>query len=94
MPEPQAVQNELWRDLLPLLDEELNRLPAKYRFPIVLCDLEGKTYKEAARQLGCPEGTFSARLVRGRTMLAKRLTRRGMAVSGGTLAGLLSHKAA
>jgi len=94
MPEPEAVQGNLWSDLVPLLDQKLSRLPAKYRSPIILCDLEGKTYKEAARNLGCPEGTLSARLVRGRSMLAKRLIRHGLAVSGTTLAGLLSGKAA
>ena len=49
-------------DLQPFLDQELCRLPDKYRIPIVLCDLEGKTQKEAARQMGVPEGTLSARL--------------------------------
>jgi uncharacterized protein (TIGR03067 family) len=56
--------------------------------------LGGKTRKDAARQLGVPEGTLAARLVRGRGMLAKRLTRQGLTLSGGTLAVLLVRNAA
>jgi len=55
---------------------ELQTLPAIYRTAIVLCDLEGKSIKQAAQQLGCPAGTLGARLVRGRSLLARRLTRR------------------
>src|ERR1700731_4596533 len=67
LPEPEArTEPELWRDLQPLLDQELSRLPDKYRVAVVLCDLEGKTRKEAARQLGVPEGTLAARVARGR----------------------------
>ena len=62
MPEPASAQNDLWRDLRPVLDQELSRLPDKYRCAIVLCDLEGKTRKAAAQQLGCPEGTVAGRL--------------------------------
>jgi RNA polymerase sigma factor (sigma-70 family) len=94
MPEPAVKELDLWRDLLPVLDQELSRLPDKYRVAIVLCDLEGKTRKEAARQLGCPEGTLAARLTRGRVMLAKRLAAHGLAISGGALAGLLTQQAA
>src|SRR5262249_53163007 len=72
-------------DVQPLLDQELSRLPDKYRGVIVLCDLEGKTRKEVAGQLGCAEGTVASRLARARIMLAKRLTRRGIALSGGAL---------
>ena len=88
------VQQDLWHDLQPLLDQELTRLPEKYRVLIVLCDLEGKTRKEVARQLGCPEGTTASRLARARTMLAKRLARRGVTVSGGLLGVMLSAQAA
>jgi RNA polymerase sigma factor (sigma-70 family) len=94
MPEPAVAEHDLWHDLQHLLDQELARLPDKYRVAIVLCDLEGKTRKEAARQLGCPEGTLAARLARGRVMLAKRLARHGLAVSGGALAAALSQQAA
>ncbi|HEY7313766.1 MAG TPA: sigma-70 family RNA polymerase sigma factor [Gemmataceae bacterium] len=94
MPEPEAVPQDLWRDLQPLLDRALSRLPDKYRVVVLLCDLEGKTRKEAARQLGCPEGTVAGRLARARVMLAKRLARHGLALSGGALAVLLSQKAA
>jgi RNA polymerase sigma factor (sigma-70 family) len=94
MPEPAVAEQGPWHDLLPLLDQELARLPAKYRVAIVLCDLEGKTRKEAAGQLGCPEGTLAARLARGRVMLARRLARHGLAVSGGALAAVLSQQVA
>jgi RNA polymerase sigma factor (sigma-70 family) len=93
MPEPTATERDLWQDVRPLLDAELSRLPERYRVALVLCDLEGKTRKEAARQLGCPEGTLAARVARGRALLAKRLARHGLAVSGGTLAGVLSREA-
>src|SRR5262249_47032371 len=94
MPEPEAAEEDAWRDLQPLLDRELSRLPDQYRLPVVLCDLEGKTYQEAARQLGCPVGTLSARLTRARAMLAKRLARHGPVLSGAALAAVLTREAA
>src|SRR5262249_28051790 len=56
LPEPATVAEGLWLDVEPLLDQELNRLPEKYRLAVVLCDLEGRTRKEVARLLGWPEG--------------------------------------
>ena len=92
MPDAEAPQ-ERWADLQPLLDEELSRLPDHYRTVIVLSDLEGRTRKEVAAQLGCPEGTVASRLVRARSMLAKRLTKRGVALSGGALSAALCRNA-
>ena len=89
MPEP-TVAEVRDADLQAVLDEELSRLPDHYRGVIVLCDLEGMTRKEAARQLGIPEGSVASRLARARVMLAKRLTRRGVVFSGGSVAAVLS----
>jgi RNA polymerase sigma factor (sigma-70 family) len=94
MPEPAVTEQDRWDDLQPLLDQELSRLPDRYRVAIILCDLEGKTRKEAARQLGVPEGTLAARVARGRVMLAKRLTRHGVTLSGGALAVVLAETVA
>ena len=76
-----------------MLDEEINRLPEKYRSPIVLCYLQGHTTEEAAELLGCPKGTILSRLSRGREQLRSRLTRRGLALSAGWLATHLSVNA-
>jgi RNA polymerase sigma factor (sigma-70 family) len=89
-----AAGQDLGNDLRPLIDHELGLLPDRYRVVIVLCDLEGKTRQEAARCLGCPEGTVGSRLARARTLLAKRLARHGLAVSGGTLTAVLAQDAA
>jgi RNA polymerase sigma factor (sigma-70 family) len=89
MPEPTVAEarDADWRAAL---DAELSRLPDRYRGVVVLCDLEGMTRKEAARQLGIPEGSVASRLARARVMLAKRLTRRGVVLSGASVAAALS----
>jgi RNA polymerase sigma factor (sigma-70 family) len=93
MPHP-AVPPEESPDWRPLLDDELGRLPEKYRAPVVLCDLQGQSHREASRQLGLPTGTLARRLVAGRKLLAARLARRGVALAGGALAAALSGGAA
>ncbi len=94
MPEPELTQQDQWPDLQPLLDQELNGLPENYRIPMLLCDLEGKTIKEATRQLGWPQGTLAGRLARGRAMLAKRLANRGVVLSAAALAAAVSQQVA
>jgi RNA polymerase sigma factor (sigma-70 family) len=94
MPEPAAKEPDASRDWQAVLDQELSRLPDMYRVAIVLCDLEGKTRREAARQLGVPDGTLAARVARARTMLARRLARHGVLFSGGSLAAVLAESAA
>jgi RNA polymerase sigma factor (sigma-70 family) len=88
---PEVPAEEVRHDWRPLLDRELSRLPDKYRLPVVLCDLEGRTRTEVARQLGCPEGTLSSRLATARKTLARRLVRHGLHLSAGALALALAQ---
>jgi uncharacterized protein (TIGR02246 family) len=79
MPEPPAPASSIPSDLSAVLDEELARLPEKYRAAVVLCEVEGQPRHEAAKRLGIPEGTLSSRLATARKQLAARLRRRGLA---------------
>jgi RNA polymerase sigma factor (sigma-70 family) len=75
-------RNLIGREEFEALHEELSRLPDRYRGPIVLCELEGLTYQEAARRLRCPVGTVGVRLSRARERLRSRLLRRGIVPAG------------
>jgi RNA polymerase sigma factor (sigma-70 family) len=92
MPHPEVAPAEA-QDWRPLLDCELQGLPEKYRAAVVLCDLEGRTRREAARLLRLAEGTLSSRLATARRMLAQRLSRRGLALGGGALATAIAEGA-
>lgn len=92
-----AVRGKAGRDpddVATVLHEEIERLPNRFRVPIVLCDLEGHTHEDAARHLRCPVGTVKSRLARGRERLRGRLIRRGVAPSVAALGAALSAEAA
>ncbi len=70
-------------DLAGVLHEEIDRLPERFRSPLILCDLEGRSHEQAARHLGWPVGTVKSRQSRGRERLRDRLRRRGLAPDAG-----------
>jgi RNA polymerase sigma factor (sigma-70 family) len=91
LPEVEIERREPRDDLGSVLHQEINLLPAKYRVLIVLCDLGGKTRKEAAQHLGIPEGTVAGRLVRARAMLAKRLVKQSIVLSACGLSATMAQ---
>jgi RNA polymerase sigma factor (sigma-70 family) len=93
VPAPSAAAEADGRDLRPVLDEEIQRLPDRYRGPVVLCYLEGLTVAEAAARLGRPRGTIGTRLARARERLRARLTRRGLGPSAIALTAALTDPA-
>ena len=80
-----------FEELRAVIDDELARLPERYRSPLVLCDLEGQTHEDAAEQLRCPVGTIKSRLSRGRERLRSRLIRRGVGPTAGLIAATLAR---
>jgi RNA polymerase sigma factor (sigma-70 family) len=94
MPDRATTPPDGWADVRGAIDEELTRLPPRFRAVVLLCDLEGKTRSQAARHLGVPAGTVAGWLWRARAVLAKRLSRRGVGLSGASLAaGLVQYEA-
>ena len=84
-------ENPAARELSRVLDEELERLPERYRMPLLLCCLQDQTIDEAARQLGWTFPMVKGRLQRGRELLRDRLRRRGFTLSVGVLASILTE---
>ena len=94
MPEPPAhATPDSWSDLQPVIDAELARLPVKLRLPVVLCDLEGRPQRAVAKHLGIAPATLAARVAAARRLLAERLGKRGISLSGGALAVVLGERA-
>ncbi len=88
----EPLDDVTWQEIRGVLDEEIAHLAEKYRAPLVLCYFEGKSYDQAARELGWSKSTLASRLGRGRELLRQQLVRRGVALSAGALATVLCEK--
>ncbi|MCI0684304.1 MAG: sigma-70 family RNA polymerase sigma factor [Gemmataceae bacterium] len=88
--EPAPMKDDLTEFWL-LLDAEVMQLSEKYRVPLLLCQLQGMSLEEAGRRLGCPSATVGTRLARARDHLRARLAKRGLALTGATVATYLNH---
>jgi RNA polymerase sigma factor (sigma-70 family) len=86
--DPDPLSEAAGQEVRRLIDEEVSRLPEKYRVPFVLFHLEGRSTAEVARELGCPVGTVESWLTRARERLRIRLARRGLTATPGLLATL------
>jgi RNA polymerase sigma factor (sigma-70 family) len=91
VPAPAGMPEQECRELQGVLDSEIARLPEKYRLPLLLCDLQGKTHGEACRELGQPQGSMSRLLAKGRELLRDRLLVRGVELPAVALPVLLAH---
>lgn len=87
--EDPVASNELHQ----MLDEELQCLPDKWRLPLVLCYLQGKTHEEAARDLGLARGSMARRISRAQEKLRARLARRGVVATASVLGLCLAELA-
>ena len=95
--ETRPIENSLdddRRDVAAVVHEEIDQLPERYRVPLVLCDLQGRTHEQAARHVGCPVGTVKSRLGRARDLLRGRLSRRGLSAPAGLLITALGSQSA
>jgi RNA polymerase sigma factor (sigma-70 family) len=90
---PDPVTKATWNEIQPILDAELEALPDESRQLLIACYLQDKTHAEVAAELGVPLGSVAWRLDKARTLLAARLTRRGVTVSATLLAVLLGEAA-
>jgi RNA polymerase sigma factor (sigma-70 family) len=91
LPAPELPDAILTADVRAVLDDALSRLPEKYRLPLVLHYLQGRTVQQAATEIGCPPGTVSGRLNRARELLRRRLARRGVVLSGALVPAALAR---
>jgi RNA polymerase sigma factor (sigma-70 family) len=92
MPRAETLDELTWQELRAVLDEEIHSLPERYRAPIILCYLEGKSYNDAARELGWPKSSLAGSLGRARKILQGRLAHRGIALSAAALAAGLTER--
>jgi len=91
VPDVRPISPDLWTEVTSVLDEEIARLPGKYRMPLLLCCLDGMTHDQAAVTLDWPIGTVAGRLSRGRDLLRIRLRRRGIDLSASVLGMILAE---
>jgi RNA polymerase sigma factor (sigma-70 family) len=90
---PDTADQLAQREATAVLDEELQGLPEKYRLPLILCYFQGRTYEEAAEELGLPSGSMGKRLNQAQDRLRERLLRRGVTMSATALAAMLTGSA-
>jgi len=93
MPGTDTLDELTWHELRTIIDEEIGALAEKHRAPVVLCYLEGKSYDQAARELGWPKSSLASRLTQARDVLRERLVQRGICLSAAGLAVGLTERA-